>query len=82
MRWRQPIRLPPYNAAPIHDNDSLLVVGYSILILIFAPGRISQCGMNTTGQFLDNIGLPHGWFGFALQHRVFGHRNDVLKVGF
>ena len=29
----------------------------------------------------EPAGLPHGGFGLALQHRVFGHGNDVLKVG-
>ena len=29
----------------------------------------------------EPAGVPDGWFGPALQHRVFGHGDDVLEVG-
>src|SRR5208337_373645 len=54
--------------------------------------RLSRPGLGRiVGFAVDVLGLaalprepadlPHGWFGLALQHRVFGHGNDVLKVG-
>jgi len=35
-----------------------------------------------SGHSGDYAGILHGLFRLALQHRVFSHRNNVLKVGF